>query len=55
MFRNKVIIEILKVWLKAFKNTEEQESAQTFRLWMYSVYNDQAFHYDICTINQTKM
>ena len=55
MFRGKVVIDILKNWLKIFKNLAEEESSQTYRLWLYSVYNNQAFHYDICSISNIKL
>ena len=55
MFRNQVIINLLKSWLKIFKSVSEDEAAQTFRLWLYSVFSNQTFMLDICDINFKKL
>jgi hypothetical protein len=46
---------LLKNWLKMFKGVAEEESNQTFRLWMYSVFSNQTYTMDVCDINPSKL
>ena len=55
MFRSQVILNLLKSWLKIFKSEAEDESAQTFRLWLYSVFSNQTYIYDVCDVNSKKL
>jgi hypothetical protein len=49
------MINLLKNWLKVFKSVVEDESHQTFRLWVYSVFNQQTLVHDVCAINNNKL
>ena len=55
LFKSQVIINLLKNWLKLFRSIDEDESAQTFRLWLYSVFNQEIYQYDVCNINVDKL
>ena len=55
MFRTSLIVDLLKNWLKTFKSMAEDECAQTFRLWLYSVFSNQTFTYDVVNISSKKL
>lgn len=55
LFRSQVIINLLKGWLKTYKSIAEDESAQTYRLWLYSIFSNQTYTYDVCNINNIKL
>lgn len=49
------MVNLLKSWLKTFKSVIEDQSHQTFRLWLYSVFNQQTLIHDVCSINNHKL
>lgn len=55
LFRNQVVISLLKNWQKIFKDSAKEESNQTVLLWLYSVFNHQSLFYDVCAINSSKL
>jgi hypothetical protein len=55
LFRNGLVLDILKNWLRIAKALDYEEMPQTYKLFIYAINCGQHLHVDLCKTNSKRL